>query len=274
MVKIKLTSWGRLHIPKYKVFLYFNKVEGDQVGPAGVFAGCGEGHTAGRKLRGWRHGPEGPRGRQGVRGGAITHKRRQMMSDQLCAQISPCTQPESQRMWRKKFQEPLKVKGWGWGSNTSSAYYQLWDTENFPYLFHASVSSPENGASLRVVWELSLKSTKLSNIFNASPFSQCLAHSECSRNVRCFCYLIQLPIENTEDQRGTGTCSNPQAQINGKIWKTHECYCHYDNPFPSTSMLILMRMDLTDGHLLNGLIELQGPFQVYRVHDVKWQCDT
>lgn len=103
MVKIKLTSWGRLHIPKYKVFLYFNKVEGDQVGPAGVFAGCGEGHTAGRKLRGWRHGPEGPRGRQGVRGGAITHKRRQMMSDQLCAQISPCTQPESQRMWRKKF---------------------------------------------------------------------------------------------------------------------------------------------------------------------------
>lgn len=61
MVKIKLTSWGCLHIPKYKVLLYFNQVQGDQVGPAGVFAECGEGNTAGRKLWGLRHGPEVPR---------------------------------------------------------------------------------------------------------------------------------------------------------------------------------------------------------------------
>lgn len=63
MVKIKRTSWGGSHIPKYKVLLYFNNVEGDQVGPAGVFAGCGEGNRAGRKLWGWKHGPEVPRGR-------------------------------------------------------------------------------------------------------------------------------------------------------------------------------------------------------------------
>lgn len=62
MVKIKRTSWGCWHIPKYKVLLYFNNVERDQVGPAGVFAGCGEGNTAGRKLWGWKHGLEVPRG--------------------------------------------------------------------------------------------------------------------------------------------------------------------------------------------------------------------
>lgn len=64
--------------------------------------------------------------------------------------------------------------------------------------------------------ELSLKSTKLSNILKASPFSQRLAHSACSSNVRCFCYLIQLPIENTEDQRGTGLAQIHRLRLMAK----------------------------------------------------------